>query len=93
MAQVTGKVKWFDVKKGYGYLTDGNGNDFFAHFSGITEGRTFIGLRDGDEVTFDVVDGKKGKQAADIKMVHRNGKYHAEKSEVTTEEVVEEAAE
>lgn len=69
MAQVTGKVKWFDVRKGYGYVTDEKGNDYFAHFSGITEGRHYTGLKDGDSITFEVVQGKKGEQAGNIKLV------------------------
>ena len=72
MAQATqkkGTVKWFDVRKGYGYITDEDGNDYFAHFSGITEGRHYTGLKDGDQITFDVVEGKKGEQAGNIKLV------------------------
>lgn len=69
MAVLKGKVKWFDVKKGYGYITDENGNDTFAHFSGIVEGRHYTGLKDGDDVTFEVVEGKKGPQAGNIKLV------------------------
>ena len=68
-AQKTGKVKWFDVRKGYGYVTDSEGNDFFCHFSGITEGRHYTGLKDGDEITFDVVEGRKGEQAGNVKLV------------------------
>ena len=68
MATVNGKVKWFDVRKGYGYVTDENGNDYFAHFSGIKEGRTYTGLKDGDEISFEVVEGKKGMQASEIKL-------------------------
>lgn len=78
MAQKKGTVKWFDVRKGYGYVTDENGNDFFAHFSGIVEGRHYTGLKDGDEITFDVVEGKKGEQAGNIKLVP------AEKTETAT---------
>lgn len=70
MAQITGKVKWFDVKKGYGYIEDENGNDHFAHFTGIVDGRHYTGLNDGDEVTFDIVPGKKGEQAGNIKLVN-----------------------
>jgi len=68
MAQVTGKVKWYDVRKGYGYICDENGNDYFAHFSGITKGRNYTCLRDGDEVTFEVSEGNRGPQATDIKI-------------------------
>ena len=97
MAQVTGKVKWFDVKKGYGYLVDNNGNDFFVHHSGIAVGRTYVGLKDGEEVTFDVVQGEKGMQAADVKITAPVKRFH-KKNHNTTEapveaEVTSEAAE
>ena len=75
MAQKSGKVKWFDVRKGIGFITDEEGNDIFAHFSGIAEGRHYVGLKDGDEVTFEVVQGRKGDQAASIRLVlpqHKN---------------------
>lgn len=67
-----GKVKWFDVRKGYGYLTDEEGSDFFVHFSDINDGRTFVGLKDGDEITFDVVEGKKGEQAGNVALIRSN---------------------
>lgn len=61
-----GKVKWFNDSKGYGFITphDG-GEDLFAHFSAIQMGG-FKTLKEGQEVTFDVVQGPKGKQAANI---------------------------
>ena len=85
MAQMKGKVKWFDVKKGYGYIEDQNGNDFFAHFTGITEGRTYVGLKDGDEVTFDVVPGKKGEQAGNIHLTSPVRRAPKATTESTTE--------
>ena len=63
-----GTVKWFDVRKGYGYVTDSEGNDYFVHHSDITEGRTYKGLKDGDEIEFDVIEGKKGEQAGNVKL-------------------------
>lgn len=65
-AEKTGTVKWFDLKKGYGYITDSEGNDYFVHHTDIRDGRTFIGLKDGDEITFDVVEGRKGEQAGNV---------------------------
>lgn len=51
---LTGKVKWFDVKKGYGFIEDKNGKQYFVHHSGITKGRIYTGLDKGAEVTFNV---------------------------------------
>ena len=75
MAQVfKGKVKWFDFRKGYGYVTDENGTDFFIHHSGITEGRHFTGFKEGDEIEFEVVQGQKGPQASNAKIAWANKK-------------------
>ena len=60
-----GTVKWFDTKKGYGFITDESGNDIFVHYTGIvSEG--FKNLEEGQSVTFDLVDGAKGKQAGNV---------------------------
>ena len=62
----TGVVKWFNESKGYGFITpDGGGEDLFAHSSAINM-PGFQTLKDGQRVTFDVVPGKKGQQAANI---------------------------
>ena len=62
----TGIVKWFNNSKGFGFITpDGGGEDLFAHFSSITmDGYKY--LREEQRVSFDIVDGPKGKQAANI---------------------------
>ena len=73
---VKGTVKWFDVRKGYGYVADENGNDYFAHFSGITKGRHHFGLKDGDFVTFEVTEGKKGPQAINVTLVETTEAYN-----------------
>ena len=64
-----GTVKWFDVHKGYGYVTDGSDHDYFVHFTGIVKGHTYLGLKDGDAITFEVTEGKKGPQATNVKLV------------------------
>ncbi len=66
MAQ-TGKVKWFNADKGFGFITpDAGGADVFAHFSAI-EGRGYRSLSEGQAVEFEVNDGPKGPQAAQIR--------------------------
>jgi CspA family cold shock protein len=63
-----GKVKWFDTKKGFGFIQSEDGNDVFVHYTSIqTEG--FKNLEQGQEVIFDVTEGKKGPQAANVKLV------------------------
>ena len=62
----TGTVKWFNDAKGFGFVTpDGGGEDLFAHFSEINM-QGFKTLKEGQKVSFEIVDGKKGKQAAKI---------------------------
>ncbi len=60
-----GRVKWFNDSKGFGFLEQENGEDVFVHFSAITGGG-FKSLAEGDEVTFDIVKGTKGLQAANV---------------------------
>ncbi len=62
---MTGKVKWFNSEKGYGFITTEEGNDIFAHFSQIQKDG-FKTLEEGENVSFDVVDGDKGPQATNI---------------------------
>ncbi|HIZ76214.1 MAG TPA: cold shock domain-containing protein [Firmicutes bacterium] len=59
-----GKVKWFNAEKGYGFLDSAEG-DIFVHFSAIT-GEGFKTLEEGQSVTFDVVEGARGLQAANV---------------------------
>jgi CspA family cold shock protein len=63
MAQ--GTVKWFNESKGYGFITQEDGTDVFAHYSEI-QGNGFKSLVEGDKVTFDVVNGDKGLKATNI---------------------------
>ncbi len=61
-----GMVKWFDVKKGFGFILNGNGADVFVHFSAIeTDG--FRSLKDGERVEYEEVEGKKGLHAEHVK--------------------------
>ena len=68
MAQYEGKVSWFSNAKGYGFIGREGGADVFVHFSAIqTEG--YKTLSEGDAVTFDVVEGEKGRPQADKVLV------------------------
>ena len=61
-----GTVKWFNDSKGFGFITpEAGGDDLFAHFSAI-QGGGFKSLKENQKVSFDVVTGPKGKQAANI---------------------------
>ena len=61
----TGTVKWFDAKKGYGFIERENGDDVFVHFSAI-EQDGFKSLEDGQEVEFEIVEGDRGEQAENV---------------------------
>lgn len=61
----TGKVKWFNAKKGYGFICDEDGADVFVHFSALNM-EDFKVLEEGDTVEYEVVDGEKGPQAANV---------------------------
>ncbi len=61
-----GTVKWFDARKGYGFIQQDNGDDIFVHFSNITMDG-FKTLNEGDEVEFDIVEGEKGLHASKVR--------------------------
>jgi CspA family cold shock protein len=65
MGRVKGTVKWFNDAKGYGFIAREDGDDVFVHFSAIA-GSGFRSLSEGQAVEFDVVDGPKGTQAANV---------------------------
>jgi CspA family cold shock protein len=64
-AMAKGKVKWFNESKGYGFITQENGEDVFVHFSAI-QAQGFKTLSEGQAVSFDVVEGPKGPQATNV---------------------------
>jgi CspA family cold shock protein len=65
MSTTTGRVKWFDAKKGFGFIEQEDGDDVFVHFRAIiSEG--YKTLDEGQEVEFELEDGEKGPQAANV---------------------------
>jgi len=63
-----GTVKWFNEKKGYGFIEQENGEDVFVHHSGIS-GSGFKSLQEGDRVTFDIEKGQKGPAATNVTVI------------------------
>ncbi|HZL33868.1 MAG TPA: cold shock domain-containing protein [Tepidisphaeraceae bacterium] len=63
-----GQVKWFDAKKGFGFIVGPEGQDVFVHFSSIL-GDGFRSLRDGEAVEYEIVQGDKGYSAQAVKRV------------------------
>jgi CspA family cold shock protein len=62
---LSGKVKWFSDQKGYGFIETHEGKDIFVHYSAIVK-EGFKTLAEGQEVTFEIVQGEKGPQAANV---------------------------
>lgn len=60
-----GKVKWFSAEKGYGFIERENGSDVFVHYSAIQD-EGFKSLTEGQNVEFEIVDGNRGPQAANV---------------------------
>ena len=67
MAQ--GKVKWFDAKKGFGFIVTSDGKDVFVHFSDIASDQSYKSLEEGGEVECELIEDKKGHKAANVKVV------------------------
>jgi CspA family cold shock protein len=64
----TGTVKWFSPEKGFGFITPTEGPDVFVHFSAI-EGDGYRNLEEGQQVEFEITEGQKGPQAANVRAV------------------------
>ena len=68
MIMCTGNVKWFNAEKGYGFITTDEGKDVFVHYSSI-QADGFRSLEEGQTVTFEIVEGDRGQQAANVTVV------------------------
>jgi len=63
--RTVGTIKWFDAKKGFGFINMDEGDDVFVHYSAI-QGNGFRALEDGQKVEFEIVQGRKGLEAANL---------------------------
>jgi CspA family cold shock protein len=66
---LVGTVKWFDVKKGFGFIINSEGKDVFVHYSSI-EGDGFRSLKDGEKVEYEQIEGNKGLSAQHVKRMN-----------------------
>lgn len=64
----TGKVKWFNAEKGYGFITSDEGKDIFVHYSSI-QADGFRTLEEGQKVSYDAVDSDRGQQASNVNII------------------------
>jgi len=72
-----GKVKWFNPRKGYGFIATDDGRDIFVHYASIS-GEGYRTLAEGDPVTFDIVEGEKGLRAENV--VHKSASESKEEA-------------
>ncbi|MDF2537811.1 MAG: cold shock protein [Herbinix sp.] len=70
MANYSGTVKWFDNERGYGFISTNEGNDVFLHHSQVKEKNFNKDIHEGEALTFDIVDGKKGPAAVNVQKVN-----------------------
>lgn len=78
MSRLKGTVKWFDAKKGFGFVLSPEGKDVFVHFSSI-EDEGFRTLKDGEIVEYELVSGEKGLSAKSVRRVNAKAPASAER--------------
>lgn len=78
---MNGTVKWFNSRKGYGFISSEDGTDVFVHFSALSgDDDTYKTLNENDKVEFDVVEGEKGQQASNVVVTEKAPRqFHANK--------------
>ncbi|RKY23990.1 MAG: cold-shock protein [Planctomycetota bacterium] len=79
-----GKVKWFNPKKGYGFIATEDGRDIFVHYASIT-GDGYKTLAEGDTVSFDIVEGEKGLRAENVSHKSASRSQTASETDATSE--------
>lgn len=71
LVEIEGEIKWFDPRKGYGFIVGPEGQDIFVHFSVIEQDEGFRTFRDGEQIIYDAVDGEKGWSATRARSVQQ----------------------
>jgi CspA family cold shock protein len=77
-----GTVKWFNARKGYGFIIGQDGTEYFVHYTGL-DGIKFV--RENDKVSFEPVDSDKGKQAQKVKLLQKGSESSGSSSEAASE--------
>lgn len=77
----TGKVKWFDPKKGFGFILGDHGEDVFVHYTAIL-GDGFRALKDGETVAYELIEGQKGLQAREVIRPDEGGDVASEQQQL-----------
>ncbi|MEE2895985.1 MAG: cold shock domain-containing protein [Planctomycetota bacterium] len=74
LIEIEGEIKWFDPRKGYGFIIGPEGQDIFVHFSVIEQAEGFRTFRDGERIVYDAEDGDKGWSATKARSLHERAK-------------------
>ena len=82
-----GTVKWFDGKKGYGFIVASDGQEYFVHFTAVPKG---LRLRENDKVSFDAADTERGKQAQNVQLLEKGQAQEGKPARQNSEEESEE---
>ena len=81
-----GTVKWFNIKKGYGFITGEDGQEYFVHYSALPQG---VFIRDNDKVSFEPADSERGKQAQNVTLLQKGSEIAQEGGEAPAKDNAE----